>query len=344
MAPNWKSRNAIARRRLRHHLHRHHRTQVAEARLRLADLVFANSPSGIVIADAQQRILAANPPSPPLPAWPPERRWPGRRWAAHSQRLPDLGTCEALDTRGAWHGRIGSPAPERRKFIASIRVARVDDKDNLQPSHHIWLLSDATERRRAEEQIRHMAQHDTLTGLPNRLALSCASPRCCPRRGGSDWKVAVMFLDLDRFKVISDTLGHQVGDELLREVASPPWPPRCGNRPGGAPGRRRVRRPAARLSPTPPTPPSSPARSSAPCRRRWWWTSTNSTTPSIGISIFPTDGSDGDTVLKNADTAMYHAKAAGRNNYQFYARDMNLATTARLGLEKAAPGHRQERA
>jgi diguanylate cyclase (GGDEF)-like protein len=143
-----------------------------------------------------------------------------------------------------------------------------------------------------------------------------------------------MFLDLDRFKVINDTLGHQVGDELLREVAcrlnsvvrETDFVARLGG------DEFVVILPAI----------TQPADAALVATKIIAALSTPvqvddndlHTSPSIGISIFPADGPDGDTILKHADTAMYHAKAAGRNNYQFYAPEMNKAAIERLEIER----------
>jgi diguanylate cyclase (GGDEF)-like protein len=154
-----------------------------------------------------------------------------------------------------------------------------------------------------------------------------------PEARRHNWKVAIMFLDLDRFKIINDTLGHQVGDELLREVAC-----RLSSvvretdfvaRLGGdefvilLPG---ITSPsdAANVAGKVIVALSSAIEANGHELH---------TSPSIGISIFPDDGPDGDIILKNADTAMYHAKSAGRNNYQFFANEMNLVTSERLNIE-----------
>ena len=143
-----------------------------------------------------------------------------------------------------------------------------------------------------------------------------------------------MFLDLDRFKIINDTLGHQVGDELLREVAcrlssvirETDFVARLGG------DEFVVILPGI----------NSPADAALVSTKIIGALSTSieaeghelHTSPSIGISIFPDDGPDGDTILKHADTAMYHAKASGRNNYQFYAAEMNKASAERLDIER----------
>ena len=182
--------------------------------------------------------------------------------------------------------------------------------------------------------MRHIAQHDALTGLPNRLALLMRLGQLLPEARRHKLTMAIMFLDLDRFKIINDTLGHQVGDELLREVAC-----RLSKvvretdfvaRLGGdefvviLPG---ITNPsdAAIVANKIIAALSSPIEAEGHELH---------TSPSIGISLFPDDGPDGDTILKNADTAMYHAKAAGRNNYQFFAADMNKATAERLNIER----------
>jgi diguanylate cyclase (GGDEF)-like protein len=217
---------------------------------------------------------------------------------------------------------------------AGIRVSQILDAHSGLPAHHIWILADITERKQTEERMRHIAQTDSLTGLPNRLALQLRLAQLLPEARRHQWQLAIMFIDLDRFKIINDTLGHQIGDELLREVAirlshvirETDFVARLGGDefviilPGiGGPADAAVvaNKIIAALS------------EAIHANEQELHSS-----PSIGISVFPDDGSDGDTILKNADTAMYHAKAAGRNNYQFYAENMNKSATERLDIER----------
>jgi diguanylate cyclase (GGDEF)-like protein len=165
------------------------------------------------------------------------------------------------------------------------------------------------------------------------MALLMRLAQLLPEARRHGWKIAMMFLDLDRFKIINDTLGHQIGDEMLREVAC-----RLSQvvretdfvaRLGGdefviiLPGISSASDAAV-------------VASKAICALSSAIEANGHelhTSPSIGISLFPDDGPDGDTILKNADTAMYHAKAAGRNNFQFFATEMNLITSERLNIE-----------
>jgi diguanylate cyclase (GGDEF)-like protein/PAS domain S-box-containing protein len=305
-------------------------------REQLAQKVFNHTPTGIIFTDEVHRILSSNPAATQMTGYDPAELL-GQTVFGLLDPASELRPETFLDTAmasGSWYGEQEITEKSGEQFPAGIRVSRVDDPHSGLPAHYIWILADITERREAEERMRHIAQHDALTGLPNRLALLMRLAQLLPEARRHEWSVAIMFIDLDRFKIINDTLGHQVGDELLREVAcrlnsvirETDFVARLGGDefvvilPGiAAPSDAAIvaGKIIAALSP----------QIQAEGHELH-------TSPSIGISIFPDDGPDGDTILKNADTAMYHAKAAGRNNYQFFAAEMNIASAERLDIER----------
>ncbi|HEV8314106.1 MAG TPA: EAL domain-containing protein [Burkholderiaceae bacterium] len=195
------------------------------------------------------------------------------------------------------------------------------------------LVQEIAEREQAESRVRHLANHDELSGLPNRrllfdrltLALALA------RRAGE--LVAVVFLDLDRFKTINDSLGHSVGDELLRSVAQ------------RLAGVVREGDTVARLGGDEfvlVLPQLGAANHVVTVAEKVVETLSLPfhvhghelhITASLGLALFPGDGDSPETLLRNADSAMYHAKEAGRDNYQFFASQMNVSAAMRLELE-----------
>jgi len=200
------------------------------------------------------------------------------------------------------------------------------------------LQAEIVERRQAEARVHHMAYHDALTGLPNRALLAERLDRAllAARRDGRG--LALMFLDLDRFKAINDSLGHATGDHLLQEVARRLCRVvRASDtvaRLGGdefvvlVPGVRALEECALvgdKIIEALAGPVSFEGR-------------TLHTSTSIGIALYPDDGADVDSLMRKADAAMYQAKAAGRNNYQFYADDMDMAEG---DVERAAPSSRR---
>jgi diguanylate cyclase (GGDEF)-like protein len=198
---------------------------------------------------------------------------------------------------------------------------------------HIASFADLSEQKATEEKIRHVAHHDALTGLPNRLHLQIGLEQIIAAAKRENQEVAVMFIDLDRFKVINDTLGHNIGDGLLVEVAhrlsdcvrESDLLARLGGDEfvvalSGDDAVNAAAQVAEKII----------DRLAEPCRIEGH---VLHSTPSIGISLYPHDGDSIESLMKTADTAMYHAKSKGRNNFQFFSPEMNLSSVARLQLE-----------
>ncbi len=187
--------------------------------------------------------------------------------------------------------------------------------------------------REAQERAQHLADHDALTGLPNRRILEDRLTQALALSQRNRKQTAIMFVDLDRFKAINDSLGHTVGDQVLKEVAKRLVKQlRVGDtvcRIGGdefvvvLPESKRstdAAGVAAKIIETLSQP--VPVADRELC-----------VTPSIGIAVFPEDGRDAATLIRNADAAMYHAKESGRANYQFFTEQMNQTAARRLALE-----------
>jgi diguanylate cyclase (GGDEF)-like protein/PAS domain S-box-containing protein len=197
----------------------------------------------------------------------------------------------------------------------------------------VALIQDVTERKRAEEEVRRLAYYDVLTGLANRTLLKNRMTLALSQLERSGGSLGVLFLDLDRFKRINDTLGHAAGDLLLESVAERLQ--RCVRRGdtvarlggdefvillAGLPDEKGITAVARKI-----------LESLAP-PFQLEGQEIHATT-SIGIAVAPENGSDVDTLLRHADLAMYAAKEKGRNNYQFFSAEMNLKAKERLELE-----------
>ncbi|BAY62111.1 diguanylate cyclase/phosphodiesterase with FHA and GAF sensor [Calothrix brevissima NIES-22] len=196
-------------------------------------------------------------------------------------------------------------------------------------------ISGAWQRQQVEEKIRYQALHDLLTGLPNRLQFNHALDRALPDGGIPQESLAVMFLDLDRFKVINDTLGHTLGDLLLKLVAQRVQESlRIGDtvaRWGGDEftillpqinSQEEVKQIAQKILKT--------LTAAFEIKGHELYISA-----SIGIALFNDNSPDAETLIQHADAALYHAKDAGRNNYQFYTPSLSKRTPAFLTLEKS---------
>ena len=252
-------------------------------------------------------------------------------------RVPDIDsgyayTAElgrALDDGQTQLLRINKRRKDGSTFPADVHISRFEDGGS---EYFQAIIRDVTEREETQNRLRELATHDTLTGLPNRALLNERVQRLldtCPH----GTTVAAMFLDLDRFKEVNDSFGHEFGDILLCEVAA---------------RLRRVIRPSdviARLGGDEFVIAAHCASGRAAAARIGEKLLDVLTTPiviagqdviigaSIGISLFPFDGKNKEQLFQAADTAMYRAKAAGRNRYRFFEPEMAVATRERMALE-----------
>ena len=247
---------------------------------------------------------------------------------------------------GVWQGELCSRRKNGDFFWESTHISAIRNPYGA-ISHFVWLREDISDRKRAEERIRFLAYYDNLTHLPNRLMLQERLREAIEISRMHSCLLAVMFLDLDQFKRINDSLGHRAGDLLLQQVANrlqeclrfsdqvyiarpdTPLPQDLLARLGGdefvivltefnhADAVIRVARRVLDVMAMPFVVDNKEVFTSC----------------SIGIALYPYDGDDMEVLLKHADTALYHAKDRGRNNYQMFSPSMNVAATQRLVLE-----------
>ncbi|MEO5375846.1 MAG: EAL domain-containing protein [Alphaproteobacteria bacterium] len=306
-----------------------------EAQLRLASHVFHHSGEAILITDSNNRIVEVNPSFTRLTGYSAEEvRGQDPRILRSNHHGAEFyqDMWAHLTDGGNWRGEIFNRRKGGEIHLAWLSISVVRDAaDRL--SHYVAIYSDISQLHDQRQQLRHQAHHDALTGLPNRTLLLDRIAQAIRLAERGRHGVALLFLDLDRFKVVNDSLGHEAGDELLREVARRisetvrasdtvarlggdefvVLMPDCGEPADVAQVAEKV---VVALQ-TPFVLAGTEAHIGA----------------SIGISLYPTDGSDPHILMKQADTAMYAAKENGRNGYRFFAPVMENVATERLLLE-----------
>lgn len=236
-----------------------------------------------------------------------------------------------LQLGDSYEGEVQLVRLNGEKFWCSLSSKAIDPKNPENGS--IWLYEDITLQRENDEKLRKLASLDVLTELPNRSVFNDRLDHAVHKANRNSSRLAVFFLDLDHFKHINDSLGHKAGDILLCEVAERL---RACVREGDT---------VARLGGDEFTIILEEIRSaqfvakvaekvSLAIAKSYMLDGTEvNISPSIGISLFPADGRDVETLIKNADAAMYHAKKNGRNNFQFYSAEMNAQAAERLAME-----------
>jgi len=303
----------------------------SENELKLAAVAFDHSAEAILITDGNARILSSNRAFTTITGYSIEDV------VGHAPPLFEHGVHvaamrAALDHSGDWSGEVEWISKEGELCYEWVTVTRVLDRQGA-ISNYIIIFSDISEKKRAEEHIQYLAFYDPLTSLPNRVLLEDRVNQVIVVAKREGDRAAVIFIDLDHFKTINDSLGHQAGDKILIEVS------------------KRLRRcvreqdTVARQSGDEFVVVLPGLKSSADTMLVTdkileelslpYYVGDNELriTASIGVSIYPDDGDSFSRLIMNADAAMYHAKESGRNNSQFFIDEMNRRAADVLALE-----------
>lgn len=307
---------------------------VLQRRFKLYASVFTNSREGMLITDANARILAINPAFTVITGYSledvagakPSILSSGRHGPEYYRAM-----WRIIKAEGQWQGEVWNSRRNGDVYPEWLTITAVRDEHAV-VTHYIGIFTDLSEYKHAQAHIQHLSHHDVLTGLPNRSLFGKRLGDAIVQAQQNNLEAAVLLLDLDRFKLINETMDHATGDELLRMVA---------------------RRSLSVLRETDTLarqggdefvivlPNTNQAQAATTARRLLRAVSQPcqlgqhelSVTCSIGIALFPHDGDSSDLLLRCADAAMIRAKQEGRNDFQFYTADMNSATLDDLLLE-----------
>ncbi|MBL8532293.1 MAG: EAL domain-containing protein [Betaproteobacteria bacterium] len=311
--------------------------RISEERLKLTAAVFDNATEGILVLDARGRIESANQAAYSITGY-ASRELIGRRWRVLNLRLAGAlaensrAPLKALRREGHWHGEIWAQRPNGRQYPMwlSVRMVR---SDYGPVKHYVATFSDISRLKDAEHSLYRLAYYDELTDLPNRTLFHEKVEHGIALAHRSSKPLALLFIDLDRFKLINDTLGHDAGDALL--VAAAQRLKDCIRksdlvaRLGGdefVVMLEELRHPEDAAI----TAKKIIGVLSQPFNLNGVEMQISA---SIGITLFPDDAHAPGELIKNADAAMYRAKERGRNGYQFFTAELHQRTQKRLWLE-----------
>ena len=307
-----------------------------EKHLRLASKVFEASLDAIFITDATHHLIEINSSCERLTDYSKTELLGQPMMIFFSERSGESFVrhlLEQLDQKGFWEGETWNRSKGGKSYLCLASIVRNQNEDGV-TTHYFGFFKDLSETHAARQRIEELAYNDALTGLPNRLFMAERIDQALHFSDRNDVSCALLFLDLDHFKHINDSLGHQFGDRVLIEISerikSCLRQVDTAARLGGDEFLLLLNQADARAA-------EITARRvidalSQPLRLD---DMTFTVSCSIGIALYPADGTNMDDLIKNADSAMYHVKERGRSDFRFYQRQMNIGLLSRMKLDHA---------
>lgn len=318
--------------------------QVIFDEAQLAAKVFEDGLEGVIITDAQGVIRRVNPAFTFITGYSADEaigNKPSILQSGHHDKAFYAALWSALLKDGYWEGEIWNRRKTGEGFVATETISAVRNELG-EVAHYVSTFRDVTERIQSEQRMRHLAHYDALTELPNRTLFIERLEHALVRARRESRALALLFVDLDYFKAVNDSLGHAAGDNLLRTLAgrmkdvmrqSDSLARLSGDEFAlfieGVDEQTNIDGVLRKLLDALLTPATIAGR-------------LVTIGASIGVAIFPRDGDNAETLLRAADTAMYRAKAKGRNSFEFYQPELTeraddrftVISDLRLGLER----------
>ena len=314
----------------------------SERKLHLASSVFESTNEGIVVTDPKAVIQSINPAFTRITGY-SEAEVLGNNMRLIQSGRHDNAFYEkfwkSLQEGGKWQGEIWNKRKDGTYFPQWLNIDAILGSDGI-VHNYVGVFSDLTALKESEENLMHILGHDSLTDLPNRHLIQERLGFAIEDAREREGLVAILLLDLDRFKVINDTMGHDVGDKLLIAVgkrltnilAQQKTSGTCilgrmgGDEFGMILPKLQLPQEAAQVTSAVLAVFNKPFM----IEEMEYFIGA-----SIGIGIYPLDGANVKTLMKNSDAAMYHAKEQGRNNFQFYRDSLNTSSMERMLLERS---------
>ncbi len=301
----------------------------------LASSFFDKSNEGIIVTDQKGYIQFVNPNFTTITGYQtPDvvgKKLNLLKSATNETQSPN-NVWQAIEKKGYWQSEVWNQRKNGKIYPASIKVSSVKNNNN-EIINYIAFYSDLTAIEKSKTKLKYFTYHDTLTGLGNRLDFHDNLKQALFLGYINDKEIALLYLNLDRFKIINDVLGHHIGDKVLREIAERLknciGPEDIISRLGGDE--------FAILMPTISTKQEAAKVDDKILQSLGLPIIEHEhklyVTASIGVAVYPSDGDDLETIVKSGYSAMSHAKEKGKNNFQFYSKNMKQTSSSRLTLE-----------